>query len=48
MEKCGDKDNKYLLDTIISSTRNENETIEEFNKRFIQIVQNLKQNINHA
>jgi len=45
MEKLGEKYNAYLLDTLISSKVNENETIEELNKIFIQIVQNLNQKI---
>jgi hypothetical protein len=42
MEKLGEKYNAYLLDTLRSSKVNENETIEELNKIFIQIFQNLK------
>jgi hypothetical protein len=45
MEKLGEKYNAYLLDTLISSKVNENETIEELNKIFIQIFQNLNQKI---
>jgi hypothetical protein len=45
MEKLGDKYNTYLLDTLISSKINENETIEYLNKIFIQIFQNLNQKI---
>jgi hypothetical protein len=41
----GEKYNRYLLDTLISPKRNENETIEELNKIFIEIVQNLNQKI---
>jgi hypothetical protein len=45
MEKLGEKYNTYLLDTLRSSNINENETIEELNKIFIQIFQNLNQKI---
>jgi hypothetical protein len=45
MEKLGEKYNAYLLDTLISSKVNENETTEELNKIFIQILQNLNQKI---
>jgi hypothetical protein len=45
MEKLGEKYNAYLLDTLTSSKINENETTEELNKIFIQIFQNLNQNI---
>jgi len=45
MEKLGEKYNTYLLDTLISSNINENETIEDLNKIFIQIFQNLNQKI---
>jgi hypothetical protein len=45
MEKLGEKYNAYLLDTLRSSKVNENETTEELNKIFIQILQNLNQKI---
>jgi hypothetical protein len=45
MEKLGEKYNTYLLDTLISSNINENETIEDLKKIFIQIFQNLNQKI---
>jgi hypothetical protein len=46
MDKWGEKkDNRYLLVALSSTKKNENETMEEFNKRFSQIVQKLNQNI---
>jgi hypothetical protein len=45
MENLGEKYNAYLLDTLRSSKVNENETTEELNKIFIQILQNLNQKI---
>jgi hypothetical protein len=42
LKKWGERrDNRYLLVALSSGKRNENETIEEFNKRFNQIVQRL-------
>jgi hypothetical protein len=46
LEKWGERrDNKYLLDALSSAKRNENETIEEFNKKFNQIMQRLHTDI---
>jgi hypothetical protein len=46
MEKWSEKkDNRYLLDSLSSTKRNENETIEEFNKMFTQIFQKINENI---
>ena len=42
---CDQKENRYLLAALSTSQKKENETMEEFNKKFNDLVKSLHQDI---